>query len=489
MKRSSTPSFVCNLKLNIDDADRAFLEKRFFISGKIYNHLVFHVQKQIRKYKTDPEYKRLMALYTETKGSTDKKRHAGINEELKSLRLHYGLSEYQLHNYVKTLQHTYKRFIGSQAAQLIASDVWKTVERYLFGDGKQIHYRKYIDINTLYGAKTNSTGIIFCQNHVRVGKYNIKVRNHHDDYIKSALEHRIKYCHIIRIPMGRKYHYYVQLVLEGKPPVKHIVRKGRIGMDVGTSTVAVVSKHKCILRELGEDTVSYDKELRRINKALDRSRRASNPDNFHADGTVKRNRKTWKYSKSYQLLLMKKKTLERKQSVSLKQSHERLANEILQLGNEIYTEDMNFKALQKRSQQTIKNSRGRFQRKGRFGSSLKCHAPALFLSILSRKLEEPIKKVNTRTFRASQYNHVTNDYVKKKLSMRYVIINGRKIQRDLYSAFLLMNSNDNLTHTDRNLCMKTYTRFFKNHNRCISRIILSKKKNPSCFGIRNFYKM
>lgn len=303
----------------------------------------------------------------------------------------------------------------------------------------------------------------------------------------EALRHHVKYCRIIRKPMGMKYHYYLQLVLEGLPPVKHTYGSGRVGIDIGTSTCAVVSEDRCLLTVIGGDVKCYDREISRLNRRLDRSRRASNPQNYHPDGTVKHGRKQWTYSNAYRKVFMRKKSMESRRADSLRQTQEMLANEILLQGTDIFVEDMSFKGLQRRAKETTINDRGKFNRKSRFGKSLLNHAPARFLTILARKLNytgKVLNTVNTQTFRASQYNHVTDDYVKKKLSQRGQYINGIWIQRDLYSAFLLMNSDKDRSHADRDKCIAAFESFMTNHNKCINDLKSCNKKLPSSFGIR-----
>ena len=149
-------------------------------------------------------------------------------------------------------------------------------------------------------------------------------------------------------------------------------------------------------------------------------------------------------------------------------------------------EDMNFKGLQKRSKKTEKNKDGKYKRKKRFGKSIGTRAPSKFLSILKRKLGYTggtYQEVNTRTFKASQYDHTSDTYRKKKLSRRHNTINGEWVQRDLYSAFLLMNSDDTLEHTDRNRCFQNYSKFKIMHDQCMTEILQSEKHIPSSFGI------
>lgn len=60
----------------------------------------------------------------------------------------------------------------------------------------------------------------------------------------------ISYCRIVRKYVRNKYKYYVQIVLKGNPPVKvntktgeikHHIRQGDVGIDIGTSTIAYSS--------------------------------------------------------------------------------------------------------------------------------------------------------------------------------------------------------------------------------------------------------
>ena len=63
----------------------------------------------------------------------------------------------------------------------------------------------------------------------------------------------------------------------------------------------------------------------------------------------------------------------------------------------------------------------------------------MFEAILDRKLRNIGKElIHTDTSRicASQINHVTGEKVKKDLSVRTFEIEGIKVQRDLYSAFI-----------------------------------------------------
>ena len=134
------------------------------------------------------------------------------------------------------------------------------------------------------------------------------------------------------------------------------------------------------------------------------------------------------------------------------------------LGDIFYIEEMNFKALQKRAKKTeVSEKTGKYKKKKRFGKTIARRSPAAFVSILSRKvtaLGGTFIKVKTSSFKASQYDHKADKCKKKELKERWHIFDdGTKVQRDLYSAFLLMNSDLLGLKSDRATCFNTFEQF------------------------------
>ena len=488
MKRSKSPSFVLTLKLNTNKADEHILNHRFWCAQQIHNALVRHCIKQITKLRSGKLYRELLDSYIKDKkaGRRDERVVKALNET----RMSYGLSEFSLQSYATVLQKRYKRDIDSGAAQKIATAVWESASSVLFGKGKRMHFRSFHDIDSIEG-KSNNSGIRYINGRLEWNKKKIPVQHDKKDvYEELALRHRIKYCRIKRKVVGTKYHFYLELILEGIPPAKHIMNEGRTGIDIGTSTIAAYSDDgACILDELASGIEDIDKKKRALNRKMDRSRRAMNPQNYNEDGTVKKGRKKWKLSNTYRKDRMKYKELCRKRAAAVRQSHEALANKILEHGTTVMVEKMSFAGLAKKAKKTERNKKGKFKKKKRFGKSIQSRAPAMLISIIDRKLHyigKEIIKVNTKKFRASQYNHVTDTYNKKKLSHRYAVIDGKRIQRDLYSAFLIMNSDDTYLRTDRQKCIVTYQQFCLMHDQCIRDLINSNRKYPSSMGLKYF---
>ena len=74
----------------------------------------------------------------------------------------------------------------------------------------------------------------------------------------------------------------------------------------------------------------------------------------------------------------------------------------------------------RRAKETTVNSKGKFNRKKRFGRSIKNRCPSGFQTAVEQKF-----KVSGGTYievsnyyRASQYDHTVDDYIKMKLSDR-----------------------------------------------------------------------
>ena len=488
MKRAKTPSYALMLKLNTSKHDERILVRRFLCGQRIYNVLVRHCVKQLKNLRNDKQYQELLAIYIKNKKNDMDNSH--ISKLLNKIVSSYGLTEYQLHSYVVLQQHRYKKDIDSSTAQKIGTAVWKAVENVLYGDGKRIHFKKYDDFLTMEG-KTNNTGIRYKDGKMIWNKLTVSVQHDKNDiYQQLALKNKVKYCRIKRMTIGTKYHYYIELVLEGIPPIKHIINDGETGLDIGTSTVAVVSSDGfCKLDVLADSAASIEKEQRKLLRKLDRSRRATNPDNYNPDGTVKKGKLKWNKSNTYKKTYIQYKNICRKRAAVVKQSHEMLANEILEHGSTVRSEKMSFKGLKKRSKETKKNSKGKICSKKRFGKSIQSRAPAMLLDIINRKLQyvgKSIIYINTRKFKASQYNHTTDVYKKKKLSSRYTFVDNHKVQRDLYSAFLIMNSNNTNDSADRQKCMETFNQFCRIHDNCIQKLISNNRKYPLSMGLKYF---
>ena len=484
-------NFIVQFPLRTEKYQEDILNKRFEIGRKIYNSLVTVSQKRYKEMIKTRKYRNLMSMLT-----GNKKSDKPILKQIDQIRKEYGLTEYSLHADVKEMQKHFKKNVDSFTAQKIATTLWKSYDKLFYGNGKRVYYKKFGDMNSLEG-KSNSTGIRLVDEHLIWNGLNIPVViDWNNPYEYQAMQSEISYCRIIRKFVRNKYKFYVQVVFKGTPPtkfnketgeIKHSLGEGDVGLDIGTSTIAISSNTDVKLLILADKVQNIEDEKRRLSRKMERSRRATNPENYNEDGTIKKQgskKVIWNKSNHYVKYQNQLKELYRKQADVRKYQHECLANYIVSLGRNIYIEQMNFAGLQKKAAKTEKNDSGKFKRKKRFGKSLANRAPAMLMTIINRKLacyELELIEINTFKAKASQFNHMTDEYHKKSLSQRWNDLNGIKIQRDLYSAFLIMNISDDLESFDIEKCNDRFDNFKMLHDIEIQR--LSSPATLSSMGI------
>nr|WP_253198269.1 transposase [Clostridium sp. CF011] len=485
-----------NLNLKLEKFEEKILDKRFEIGRKIYNSVL---GKALSRYnemsKTKNWRKNQSELSNIYKNKLDKKELNKLctpyfdikNAMLKEFRL----TEYSLHEDVRSTQHTFKHNLDSFTAQKIASRVWESLENNLFGKGEQVHFKgRNNPLNSLEG-KSNGTGIKY-DIETNTLKWNgLKIEtmlNINNQYEIDALRNKICFCRIKRKFVRGRYKYILQIVLDGVAPTKFNQETGEIrndiglgdcGIDIGTQTIAYTCESDVKLYELAPHVQNIENEKRRIQRYMDRSKRKTNPNNFDENCSIKKGVKLeWKYSKRYVKAKNKLKDIYRKQRDIREQDHNIMINEIVKNCNVVYVEEMNFKGLQKRVKNATTNDKtGRINKKKRFGKSLANKAPSKFLTMLENKLKSKGGKyfeINTWQVKASQYNHLNQQYSKKKLSQRWndFEYNGKqiKVQRDIYSAYLIKNVNDDLCSINFDACNKDFEKFLVLHSKEIKRL-------------------
>ena len=442
-----------------------------------------------------------------------------ISNQLEDIRIDFNIFKSY---YTKKAEFLYKNIftnLNSILALKVANRCWLQFEKLMFkSKTKKIKFKKYGFLPSLEGKQAEKC-IILKQKQDKLyinalgESFDLKIKNN-DIYTKNLLElikvymndsENIENININRVMNGQKpldtyriifnrivikrirgkFRFYVQILYEGRPwkldkngNLKNKQGTGRIGIDYGTSTIAVVSESKVIYKNLAEEANNLkhiERQLKILKRKMDRSRRSTNPDCFNSDGTYKKGTKIKVKSRNYKKILKQFREINRKLSCIKNYEIGRDANIIRSFGDQIYGEHMNFQGLAKRSKNTtINQNTGKINKKKRFGKSISNRCPGLMVSTLKNKFGNGYHEVNTWEFKASQYNHITNTCIKKKLSQRIQELdyNGETItiQRDLYSAFLLMNSNNTLDKPDLNLCNITFENFIVNHTICINNL-------------------
>ena len=480
MARSTTDSCCLTLPLRLEKWQEDRLEKRLEIARQIYNTLLRQKLKKLRYYQSLPENVQ----------RKDKKKL------LKAL----GLSEYGFKEDVKNYYKYFKDNIGSAVAvHGIAAQVWTAFDKVLNGNGKVPHFKKKGDMWSVRGSvntakekdgsyKSGGLEIRYADGIVEWKGLRMQVKmDSQNAYETQMLSNRVKYCRLLKKVGKNKNRYYVQLTLECKPVIKrdpltgearHRVGSGRVGLDLGPQTLAYVSDTESGLVLLASRVQSIEREKLLIERKMERSRRATNPDCYAPNGTVIHGKKATNKSHRYERL-QRKLTYLRAHLVEMRKlAHNELANHLLSLGDEFIVEKKPVSLWAKRAVKTEIFEKSCFKRKKRFGKSIANRAPATLITMLSTKLQArgllPVVSVPT-SLGASRFNLITQTYEKKELSQRWNNMpDGKAIQRDLYSAFLLQHVTlpfvENSCPFDMEALNQDYPRFCAQHDIALTRL-------------------
>jgi transposase len=260
-----------------------------------------------------------------------------------------------------------------------------------------------------------------------------------DEWLAAALQFKTKYCRIVWKIIRGKLRWFVQLVQDGQTPIKasvlhRLAPEGSVGgIDIGPSNIAWVTGDEAGLQRFAPEVDRPHDEIRRLQRHIDRQRRANNPANYHPDGRAKKGCRNWVRSLGQLKAERRLAEMHRYEADVRRQAHGRDTNFLLSKARIWRDDGVSPKALQKR-----------------YGRSVSVRAPGHFMSELTRKAERAGGQrqiIDVRQLKTSQYDHTTDTFRKKPLSQRkHVFGDGRgRVQRDLYSAFLARNSEGN-TH-------------------------------------------
>ncbi|HWQ96352.1 MAG TPA: transposase [Candidatus Methylomirabilis sp.] len=413
--KSTTPSFVLELPLNTNTVQESTILVRLDAGRQLYNACLGEALKRLDLLRQSKEFQQIRIL---PKG---KPRAQAFND----LNKKFEFTQYSLHHYAVGIRHGWlQEHINVHIAEKIAARAFNAVQKKAFGKAKNVRFKGKNQFDTLEG-QNNETGLIFENNNLKWADLEIPcIIDKENELMSYGLQHRVKYCRIVKRKVNGKNKFYVQLILEGKPyqdPEKEL-GKEELGMDVGPSTYAAVGETRAELKQFCEELVPKWKEKRRLQRKLDRQRRANNPEHYNENGTVKKGKKKWKQSNHYKRTKSEITELDRKTAAHRKSLHGHEQNIILTQGTVIKAERIPYKSWQKI-----------------WGKSVSIRAPSTFMSGLKRKAENAgghFYDFPTNTTRLSQICHICGEAVKKPLSQRRHTCCGIDMQRDLYSAFL-----------------------------------------------------
>ena len=440
-----------------------------------------YCRRRLEQYKRTRKYKETIKVYQKASSKEEKGR---LGEILNNLQDEAGLTFDALR--AQASYWSKRTGILAVFGLSAAEDVWKGVEEVLYGGAKKLSGKKNAPLSMrakqydrAIRIKADNNGKLYFM----LGKDRLDVLIAEDDVFlleeqeviaswlcdegadEKAIAHmlvtgevmdtyRPKYASIVVEEVRGRWRVFVHVSVEGKPKEKkrrdgsprfRRAVEGEIGVDIGTSSYAAVGVDICEMKTLAErngKAIKDEAKLRRLQRHADRCQRAMNPDNYNENGSVKKGKKTW--NKEYLRTQEKIRDYHRKCALNRKYAIQEDVNRLREHGSVIVSERQSVKGWQK----------------GLFGKSVQSRCPGAFRAELKRKFLDYLEV--DFMYRASQYDHERDEYVKKELSQRKHYHSGdRASPRDAYSGFLLWCHDSDYQSPDRELCGKRFEDYYE----------------------------
>ena len=511
--------FVLEMPLKVEKWQADILNKRYEYLRQIYNFVQGKLLHQFQYFEQMDEYQACKTIKAKrefikahpfyVKGITDRQ---GEPLEIKFTKLSISAFAEKLVKRQLGQDRTYSDVgLNTDIVKEMAFNLWASWDKYLFDfNTHRVSFKKKDELNTFrYGKKINDS---FLGLNINLAKMEIVIKINGaqgknakfmtipfdcgkgmTEYELYALKGGMESIHtatIARKVIRGKQKFYIQMNIEGEKPTKgRQLGCGRVGIDIGPSTIAVASAKSVTIDKLAAKCDDLQHQLNIIGRKIDRSRRANNPQNFNEDGTIKRisrqkgERRIWYKSERYKKLQKERAELLRKQAAIRKTEHIFKANELLTMGDTFIVENNPISGWTRRAKETKINKAGKYQSKKRYGKSVANHAPSMFVTILENKINSLggiFVKADVKNA-ASQFDFTNGEFTKHEVNERSVTLsNGDKHQRDMLAAFNLQHLNvENGELKDYNIeQMKSdYPNFCAHEREELNRYIREEKKN------------
>jgi hypothetical protein len=282
MPRKHTASFILELPLKTDPGD----ERACAIildTGRSIGNAVHGDGLPIRESRT---YRAARKMSRGEPRSSEHKARANI----KLLFEVFGLTGHPLQGFGQECRDSWIRdHLPGHVGRIAATRILNGILHYAFGKRRHPKFRGR-DRYASSGSKKAKSTIIWRDGAVRIaGQVIPAIPDPASAWQSEAFKAKTKYCRIIRRDIRGREGWYVQLVQEGL--LHRVTKRGVIGPDIGPRNIAAVAHTEAIFEQFCPSVIQPWKELGRIERAIDRSKRANNPECFDERGRWKKGAK------------------------------------------------------------------------------------------------------------------------------------------------------------------------------------------------------
>ena len=429
------PTHVAQLPLRPTPRMRSVIDTRFYGGLRVYNACLGEALRRDRALRADPRFEEAKAL---PKGKPESPQGLARYQAFDAIDCAHGFTESAIMSFGSWLRQSWVRDqVLCQEAQTLARRAFLAAERWHYGKGGKPRFKAQrrgihsLECKDGCGSlkvkftKDNLTGLQWGRGFV----VPFAQPKSHDEQAELdritglVAAGKLISCRITRAKVRGRWAYRAQFVLDGPPPVRHSVGTEQVSIDMGPSTVHVVSQTTAQHCQLAPGVAYAAKALRRAQRKLDRQHRKGSPSCFDAQRRHKSGRCDWnERSHNAQRTQVLVGELHRVLLARRDTEHGQLANQLIGLGPALRAEKLNYVAWQKR-----------------FPKSVRDRAPGSFVAKLRYKAESAgggLYEYDPRTTALSQ-TCICARQAKKPLSERtHRCPCGVVADRDLFSAFL-----------------------------------------------------
>lgn len=425
---SGAPTFIASIPLEVTTAQAREITARFEAARQVYNACLGESLKRAQQMRADPRW-----ALAKTISRNDPARSTRFRE----LRDEYRFTERDLMSYGSDCRVSWVREkVFAQEAQVMGRRAYDAVNRWVAGQRGKPRFKSVsrglhsLEAKDLTGAlrigqtTDGRAGLQWRRGFVLPFRLDTA-----DPCQWWAALHvaagRLLRCRIIRTRIHGRWTFRAQLILDGIPFQRYELGRQLVGLDIGPSEIIMVSDHGTFKETFCVELADHRREIRRLQRRLDRQHRAGSPDCYDERGQHRRCRCAWWQSRSRRArqTIVELADAQRRLAEHRKSLHGNLANRILGQGITIKAEKVSYRAFQRT-----------------FGRSVSRRAPGTFMTMLSRKAASAsgqVVDVNTWSTALSQ-TCICGARERKPLSQRvHACRCGVVVDRDMLAGFLV----------------------------------------------------
>ena len=418
--RCPSASFVCEVRLHVTPQQERVLLARLEAGRQLYNACLGEAVRRL-------DLVRQSRLWQKARRTRDAPTRARL---FAKTRRQYGFDRFSLINFATGLRESWLgRHLDSRSAYALATRAYRAASRVLSGHGRRVRFKGRNQLDSLESTD-NSAGIRFRGMAVVWNGLTLPARvRGNRETIAHALSCRIKYTRLVRRKVHGKNRFYAQLVCEGQPLPRVVAGDGVVGVDLGVSHLAYVGETAAGLCPFAPGLADHRRRVRRLQRHLDRQRRANNPEQYLPDGQIKpKTGRRWKVSRGMRRTEARLGDLLRREAAQRRCENGHLAHRVVAAGREVRAERVSVRAWQRV-----------------YGRSIGWRAPGACLRRIASMAASAgggLRQFSTRSTRLSQ-TCICGARRKKALSERvHACPCGLTMQRDLLSAYLARHVSD-----------------------------------------------